>query len=286
MKQLRYIWKTSILKIRNIKVTTFALVILVTCWSYNRPVKLFIKSVNYPISWCVFPYFMSVFPFLILFWFGIVYINSDVPFMQHANLYQVLRTGRRRWALGQVGGIFLRSCVVVLFTALCTIVTLLPNIELTNEWGKLLRTAAVTDAMVVYDFKYVIYYEIFNTYTPLQLMGITLLICILISTFMGIFMFLICLYFNKVIAVAGTLAMAILLFFVVNIHPRLKQKLAYFVPTIWAEVARIASPEYGFYWLPSISYMLLFLTVAIGLMSVLIIHKVKYIEFNWDKDDV
>lgn len=286
MKQLQYIWKTSILKIYNIKFATFAVVILVTCWSYNRPVKMFINAVNYPISWCLFPFFMSTFPFLILFWFGIVYLNSDIPFMQRTNLYQILRAGRRRWVIGQLGGIFLRSCIAVLFTAFCTILTLLPNLQMTNEWGKLLRTVAVTDAMIAYDFKYVIYYEIFNTYTPLQLMSSSLLICILVSTFMGIFMFLVCLYFNRVIAVTGALVMSILLFFVVNIHPRLKQKLAFFVPTIWAEVARISSPEYGFYWLPSILYMLLFLTIGISLMSVLIIYKVKHIEFNWNNDDV
>lgn len=286
MKQLQYIWKTSLLKIFNSKVAAFALVIIVTCWSYNRPINIFMDSVDYSVTWCVFPFLMSSFPFLILFWFGIIYINSDVPFMQHVNMYQVLRTGRRRWAVGQVGGVFLRSFAVVLFTIICTILPLLPRIEVTNEWGKLLRTAAMTNAMSVYEFKYVVYYEIFEEYTPLQLMGICFLLCVLVATFIGTFMFLISLYSSKVLSVTGAMAMAILLFFVINMHPKIRQKLAFFVPTVWAEVARIASPDHGYYWLPSTTYMFAFLLIGIGVMSLLIVHKVKYVEFDWDNDDI
>lgn len=286
MKQFQYIWKTSILKICNSKVATFALILMVTCWSYNRPLNAYIDAMDYPVSWCVFPFLMSTFPFLILFWFGIIYINSDVPFMQHINMYQILRTGRRRWAIGQVGGIFLRSAAAVIFTALCTIVTLVPKIELTNDWGKLLRTAAMTDAWSVYEFEYIFYYEIFGEYTPLQMMGITLLICTLIAAFIGTLMFLISLYANKVLAVAGAMAMAIMLFFVINMHPQISQQLAYVVPAIWAQVVMIATPDFGFYRLPSISYMLTFLTVGIGIMTVLIVLKIKRVEFNWENDDV
>ena len=57
------------------------------------------------------------------------------------------------------------------------------------------------------------------------------------------------------------------------------------VPSVWAEVARIASPEMGYYWLPSLPYMLVFLAVGIYLMDALIVYKVTYVEFNWENDD-
>ena len=224
--------------------------------------------------------------FLILFWFLLIYINSDVPFMQHANMYQVIRTGRRRWAVGQVGGIFLRSFAAVLFTALCTVLPLIPKIELTNEWGKLLRSVAVTNAASAYGLDIPIFYEIFSEYTPLQLMALCVLLCTFISGFLGTLMFLISLYSNKVLAVAGALAMAILLFFVINSHPMNRYKLAFFVPSIWAQVAQIATPNLGYYWLPSVPYMFGFLTVGTGLMVAFILHKVKRVEFNWENDDV
>lgn len=286
MKQLRYIWKNSLIKIFNGRAVAFAFIMLVACGDYCAPLERFIDDVDYPVSWCLFPFFMANYVFLILFWFLVVYIHSDVPFMQHANMYQVIRTGRRRWAIGQVGGIFLRSFAAVAFTAVCTILPLLPKVELTNEWGKLLRTVAVTDAASVYGFEIPIFYEIFSEYTPLQLMVLSVMLCTFISGFLGTMMFLISLYANKVLAVAGALAVAILMFFVINAHPMNRYKLAFFVPSIWAQVAQIATPNLGYYWLPSVQYMFCFLAVGTGIMVAAILYKVKRVEFNWENDDV
>ena len=61
---------------------------------------------------------------------------------------------------------------------------------------------------------------------------------------------------------------------------------AFFIPTIWAELARIATPDYGYYWLPSIPYMFGFLIAGILCMTVIILIKVKKIEFNWENEDI
>ncbi len=286
MKQLQYIWKNTILKICNSRSAAFAIIMLVICRSYAKPLRQFMDAVDYPVSWCVFPFFLTNYYFLFLFWVLITYLHSDVPFMQHSNMYQVIRTGRRRWAVGQMGGLFLRSFAAVLFTALCTILPLLPDIEVTNKWGKLLHTVAMTDAASEYEIRLNVYSEIFGEYTPLQLMGICILLCTLISGFMGMLMFFISLYSGKVLAVAGAVAMAVLLFVVATVPPKNRYRLAFFVPTVWAQAARIATPSLSFYWMPSLSYMLGFLLLVTGIMAALILYKVKHVEFNWENDDV
>lgn len=286
MKLAQYIWKAGLLKIKNIKFMTFAIVMMVVTWSYNRPLKALAEVVNYPVSWCVFPFMISNLSFLILFWFGVIYVNSDVPFMQHMNMYQIIRTGRKRWVLGQLGSMFLRSIAVVLFTVICTIVSLIPEIERTMDWGKLLHTISMTDAAVQYNLKYVIYYEIMGKYTPVQLIAISTLICILICMFLSCMMFLISLYSNRVLAVATTTALAVMLFFVVNTHPKIRYILAKFIPTVWAKIAQIKTPVLGYYWLPSLQYMITFLILGIMTMGIFICVHVKKMEFNWEKDDV
>ncbi len=286
MKLFQYIWKSSILKILNGRTMVLALIMPVICWDYNQPMARFIDAVDYPVCWCVFPFFMARDVFLILFWIGIIYINSDVPFMQHANMYQVIRTGRRRWAAGQIGGIFVRSFAAVLYTAICTVTPLLPRVEFSNEWGKVLHSVAVTDAAAAYMLEYPVYYEIFGEYTPLQLMGLCILLCTFISFFMGMLMFVVSLYSHKILAVAVTFAMAILLFFVENTVPNHQYKIALFVPAIWGQLAKSATPHLGYYWMPSLSYMFTFLAVGIGILAVLSVHKVKTVEFDWENDDV
>ena len=213
-------------------------------------------------------------------------MNSDAPFMQHVNMYHAIRVGRKRWALGQIGGIFIRSVVLTVVAAVCTILPLLPDIEWSNEWGKLLMTAAMTRALTQFDSSVFIYYEIFSEFSPLQLMGLEILLCVCICTFIGVLMFLLSLFLNKIVAAAGSLALAIALFPVLNMHPKIRHKLAFFIPTIWAELARTATPDYGYYWLPSISYMFGFLIIGILCMTVIIMRKVKKIEFNWENEDI
>lgn len=286
MKLLQYTWKSAMLKLFNSRVAVFIVLMLVTSRTYVNPIRRMSVAADYPSSWCVFPFVMCSFTYLLLFWFGVIYVNSDVPFMQHINMYHAIRMGRRRWAAGQIGGILIRSFVLVSVTAVSTILPLLPDIEWTNEWGKLLRTAAMTGALSEYDSSVAIYYDIFSEFTPLQLMGLEILICTLVCTFMGILMFLLSLVFNKICAVAGSLAMAIALFPVLNIHPLLRYKLARLVPAIWPELARIATPDLSYYWLPSLSYMFGFLLLGIAVMTGFILVKIKRMEFNWENEDM
>ena len=286
MKLLQYAWKNSLMKIINSKMAVFTILMLIVSRSYVLAIRQFSAAMDYPSSWCVFPFAMCSFSYLILFWFGVIYANSDVPFMQHVNMYHAIRLGRKYWALGQILGIFVRSVVLTSVAVICTILPLLPDVEWTNEWGKLLRTAAMTKGLTQFDSSVVIYYEIFSEFSPLQLMGLEILLCVLICTFIGILMFLISLFINKIAAVTVNLALAIALFPVLNMHAMIRHKLALFIPTIWAELARIATADYGYYWLPSIPYMIGFLTIGIICMTVIILMKVKKVEFNWENDDM
>ena len=160
------------------------------------------------------------------------------------------------------------------------------KIEWSNEWGKLLRTAATTNALSQYQSNVVIYSDIFSEYTPLELMVLEILVCTLICTFVGVLMFFFSLYMNKIIAVAVGLALAIALFPVLNMHPLIRYKLAKFIPTVWAELARIATVDHTYYWLPSLMYMVLFLLVGLAIMTGFIMYKIRHVEFNWDNEDM
>ena len=67
-----------------------------------------------------------------------------------------------------------------LITIACTILVLLPKVEWSNEWGKLLRTAATTNALSEYQSSVLIYYDIFSEYTPIELILLEILLCTLI----------------------------------------------------------------------------------------------------------
>ena len=71
-----------------------------------------------------------------------IYVNSDVPFMQHINMYQVIRAGRRRWAVGQLVGIGIRSFFLVAVSAAAVVLPFWGRLEFSSDWGKLIYTLA------------------------------------------------------------------------------------------------------------------------------------------------
>lgn len=286
MRLMSYIVKSARMKFVNIKVCMFVLLMVFSCWNLSEPVRRFAYDVDYPVSWCVFPFFWTNFSFLILFWFGIVYVNSDVPFLQHINMYQMIRTGRINWGIGQIGGIFLRSLFCTLFLVVVSVLSISPRIDWTLEWGKGLHTIAISNADVYYQFEYRILYDIMTVYSPVELFLIMISLCTLLIGFIGVWMFMISLLFNKICAVASAVVWTILPFFVINTHPMIRNIFARFVPTIWIQVCKVETADMGYYWLPSIGYMYGFLFVALSIMICVILYKIKHMEFNWDNQDL
>lgn len=291
MKTLKYIMKTSTQKIFNVKMATFCVAFLILSWTYDQPYLQYVKEKAYPISWCIFPFYMTSYGILSIFYVGIVYIHSDVPFMQHINMYQVIRTGRRRWAISQIAGILLRSFFSVIVSAIAAVLPFLGYIELSTDWGKVIKTLALQREEDYFGFEmgqaldFRFFYGILKRFTPVQLMIITILICTLICTFLGVLMFLISLYASKIIAIAVTMMSVVALFIVENAWGAWKLIVAHFVPTYWAEVALSETPVSGRFRIPSLTYMFTFLLIALILMSILIFYRVKHMEFHWENQD-
>lgn len=290
MKQIRYIGKTTAAKLLNSRTGTFLLVFLAMAWRYDRPYLTLLQEQNQPITWCIFPFFMASVRFVALYFAGIVYANSDVPFMQHSNMYQVIRTGRRRWALGQISGIFLRSLALSACSALLSALPFFGRLEPTNRWGRVAYTMAsegeasaafLSETIAEFTF----HYDALASFSPAELMALTLVMCTLIGTFLGLLMFLLSLYAGKAVAVGVTLAYVLLVYLVQNTRPELRRAVSYFIPPCWAEIALYRTLDYGYYRLPPMGYMFGFLLISIAVMSLLICLRVRHVEFNWENED-
>ena len=61
MQTLQYIVKTSKQKIMNTKMIIFCCVFLLLSWTYDQPYLQFIHEKQYPITWCIFPFYMSAY---------------------------------------------------------------------------------------------------------------------------------------------------------------------------------------------------------------------------------
>ncbi len=72
-----------------------------------------------------------------------VLLFSDAPFFDVQTYYELVRTGRAAWALGQLCYIMVMSLLYALFVWACSVAVLLPHVELSTGWGTVLKTLAV-----------------------------------------------------------------------------------------------------------------------------------------------
>ena len=119
------------------------------------------------------------------------------------------------------------------------------------------------------DFRF--YYEILDKFTPVQLMALAVALCTLICTFLGLFMFCISLYGDRMFNRYTYRVFVLMLYFCENFPlQKYKRFMAHFVPTYWAEIALMETRTSGYYRMPSLTYMFAFLCIAIAGMSALI----------------
>ena len=107
--QIKFSWRLFVDRIISTRMFTLLLVLGFVYHIFLAPLNDFIKSVQHPICPLILPFLLSDIYFLVLFMACIVYYYSDAPFMKNWTMYQVIRTGRVRWAVGQIGMIIISS---------------------------------------------------------------------------------------------------------------------------------------------------------------------------------
>ena len=296
MKQLRQIGKSARMKIVSDRILLYFIIVLVIFWKYEEPYINYVKQVGYPITWCIFPFIMTSSPIVITVYFCVIYMNADIPFMQHINMYSLIRAGRKRWAINQIGGIAIRSLAAVIIAVICSLIPFTGRITWSLNWGKVMTTLALerpldSDFYMQYastadkTIMFKPYQESISSFTPVQLMLLTVAICTLIFFMIGLAMFLLGLTIGRIWSVSFSYAYVMAIYIVENMTYDRKWLLGWFLPTIWAEVGSVSKSFGGFYRLPSPTYMFTFLIIAIAALAAEICLVIRRVALNWDTED-
>lgn len=252
---------------------------------YMRAVVRFSKDMECAATPWAFPFLLSNIFFLLLFMAGVVYCFSDVPFMQHKNMYQVIRTGRSKWALGQISVIAAQAFFIMVFNAVFSIILLLGYFEYSPGWGKLYHTLALTGGSKKYRFLFDFSYETMQIYSPLELLVLSIMLGTLVIAFVGIFMFAVSLYVNRSLAVTLAFFLVMMIYLVENMYPLLKRWAAMFAPVNWMRVTQIGIKFHDSFIQPPVWYMVTMLAAGIAICAGMVCVKVKKIEFQWYQEE-
>ena len=184
--------------------------------------------------------------------------------------------------LGKVLRIWLTALLLPCLEFLASLLVIVPRLDLTAGWGKVLHSLAVTDAASEYGVKIQIDYRMMSGFSPgramLEIMGLM----ILVTAFIGMWMLLTSLRFGKLTAVMSATAFAVLPVAPANVHLELPV-IVFASPLSWLNrmllegAYHVSNPSFGM----AVAILLAYAAVsAVG--AVLAIRRA---EFQWTKED-
>ncbi len=232
--------------------------ILLSLYIQSRlaPISQFCSTFGYKITPYVFPYLMSDRISVMIIMFGLILLFCDAPFIESEQPYIMMRSGRKMWVGGQIVYIALAALVFSLVIALISIVFLIPNIELSSEWGKVIGTFAQTSVAGQHGINLPFDLSIFLSFSAISAMLTSLFLCWFVSFFLGLIMF----FFNLNISrSAGAIIAVILILWQVTVE-KTATYFYNFSPVSWVSLTRIDTNATTYY--PNLLYIVLMLTGA------------------------
>lgn len=213
MRWFRSIWTIALLNLRKWKsdyrVWIAFAITAVLAHSTTRGLSDFCSYVNLKSSPWIYPFLYMKYYTKMLFFFPLILIFSNAPFIDGNQLYTVLRTGKRRWCAGQILYIVITSAIFFGFVFLMSILFNLDCMELTGGWGKVLNTLANTDAATQFQIEFTTEKNVLEMFTPFQAVWFTYLHSCVSGVILGLLIFA----FNMRIRGSGIFASAFLLVF-------------------------------------------------------------------------
>lgn len=233
MKTLKSVFRVCLYQIRrwadNLRIYIVLLCIFIFLSTYLIPVRNFINAVNEPATPFILPLLLSNGFLSAILFLGVILLFCNAPFYDSNQIFILMRTDKIIWAYGQVLYIVFTSVFYMVCLVAISILVLLPDILLRNEWGRIWTTLASTDASVQFLIPFQVNYAFLINYKPVQAMTIILVMGTLICCLFGFLLWILNLYIGKNLSIFLALASVLLTIRVDHLSDWIK----YIVPVSW-----------------------------------------------------
>lgn len=127
---------------RNARTFAVATLILAFLCYHLSSLAGFSAEINVGITPWGFSHLLS--PMMLLLYGTLtILMFCDAPFLDNQAYYSIIRAGRVNWALGQLCYIILAALIYTVVFYLSSVIVLIPHIEISLDWGKMIKTLAL-----------------------------------------------------------------------------------------------------------------------------------------------
>lgn len=224
-------------------------------WMYHElhSIRSFADAASVPVTPWSFPFAFTNWHNVLVVVLMEVLLFCDAPFMNEQTPYECIRCGKWSLLIGKQIYIWIGAFIFAVFLWLMSLLCMVPDLEWSWQWGRVIKTLAYTDAGSVW-YTPLMPTMILRDYAPYVANIICVLLVALQAVFVGTVMFVL----NSITrmggwGVVGGIVLAMILGLespVLGYIP--KPLLQHFIPTGWIDMGRIALtsqssyPTYGY----------------------------------------
>lgn len=167
----------------------------------------------------------------IFYYFGVLLLFCDAPFVDNQQMDVILRAGKRNWFRGKIMYILLASCIYFLWVFAVSVIEFIPYVGFSLEWEDMMNILSL-------DVSYggSIRRKILIEYTPLEATLTQYVICVLLAMFLGLLIFY-CNLFKKQNVGMGIALLIVLTGVLVSfVDIYVMRVIIYFLPMAWTNI--------------------------------------------------
>ena len=281
----KYIWNLYV----NRFYTKRNLVLFVILWiafdSFYAEIDYACKVLDYP---CSFWYFLNVMTNHFMcgaIGLSAVYLFSNAPYLNRNGMYQMIRQGKYKWLLSQLGSIILSGfsfTAVLFFTGW---IRMLPHMDWTLSWGRMMKTLAVTNAASQLNVTFVLKHSFMQSMEAWQAGLLAFMLDSFVFILIGFLILAIGLLFNRMAALIFTGILAIVPFVTNSWNLSRHLMINLFSPVSWLQTGLFYTENMTYAEMPPVLWIWGMLAVYLALAVFLALLGIKRNYFQWNGEE-
>ena len=281
----KYIWNLYVNRFYTKRNLVLFIILFVAFDSFYAEIDYACKVLDYPRS---FWYFLNVMTNHFMcgaIGLSAVYLFSNAPYLNRNGMYQMIRQGKYKWLLSQLGSIILSGfsfTAVLFFTGW---IRMLPHMDWTLSWGRMMKTLAVTNAASQLNVTFVLKPSFMQSMEAWQAGLLAFMLDSFVFILIGFLLLAIGLLFNRMAALIFTGILAIVPFVANSWNLSRHLMINLFSPVSWLQTGLFYTENMTYAEMPPVLWIWGMLAAYLALAVFLALLGVKRNHFQWNGEE-
>lgn len=281
----KYIWNLYVNRFYGKRNLVLFVILWIAFDSFYAEIDYACKVLDYP---CSFWYFLNVMTNHFMcgaIGLSAVYLFSNAPYLNRNGMYQMIRQGKYKWLLLQLGSIILSGfsfTAVLFFTGW---IRMLPHMDWTLSWGRMMKTLAVTNAASQLNVTFVLKPSFMQSMEAWQAGLLAFMLDSFVFILIGFLLLAIGLLFNRMAALIFTGILAIVPFVANSWNLSRHLMINLFSPVSWLQTGLFYTENMMYAEMPPVLWIWGMLSVYLALAVFLALLGVKRNHFQWNGEE-